>query len=65
MGGWEVGIRHSSKGLCLYSDVITLMAWVLMPDGHVNRHWAASHRSRDHISILEALPLSLANGLCG
>lgn len=62
MGG---GDKTHSKDLCPYSDVITPMAWVLMPEGHVNRHGAVSHRSRDHVFILEALPLSLANGLCG
>lgn len=53
-----MGIRCSSKGLCLFADLITLTAWVLMPDGPVNSYWAASHKSREHVFILEALPLS-------
>lgn len=59
MGVW--GEDTSSKGLCLYSDVITLMALVLVPDGHVNSHWAASHKSRDHFFTCEALTSCLAD----
>lgn len=33
----------------------------LMPDGHVNSHWAVSLKSRDHIFVFEALTWCLAD----